>query len=331
MSKQRVTFAPKKGVWHQISAWLFSRQAIEIFEGVLGVFAIGLLDYLLPTELGLQQFDLYLLWVVVLGISARYGAPAGYIVSILAAATFDAMLLLHANPYVAISPHLAIQPFLLFASGILVSELVRIHKRDAAQAKEKLEEVKAGLRQLQEQYTLTLEAKNELERRIANQPISIGTVSEFGHRMSVLRTEELFPTIFELLHSMLDVQACALYVAENRQLRLMAGQPEGYADRPVTITTDNALAQRAMRERRVVTIRDMVQHYGPATPPRAQGAIAGPLVSREGQLLGVIVIERLPFFKLTPGNIRLFEQLLKWIAGSLQNAIFTESLMAQAQ
>jgi GAF domain-containing protein len=329
MSTRRSLSAPSKGLWRRLTSSLLSRRAIEIAEGVLGVLAVGLLDYFLPTDLGLQQFDLYLLWVVVLGISARYGAPAGYVVSFLAAATFDLMISVHASPYEAISPHLAIQPFLLFASGILVSELVRAHKREAARAREKLDKANETLRQWQDQYVLTLEAKNELERRIANQPVSIGMMSEFGQRMSALRSHELYPVILELLQSLLDVQACALYIFENGQLRLAVGQPEGFAGRPLSLAEDHPLVQRAVRERHVVTIRDIVQSLGPAA--RVPGVAVGPLLAGDGQLLGVIFIERMPFFKFTAANTLLFEQVLKWIASALQNAQNVESLAAKAR
>lgn len=313
---------------HGILAWLVKRQTIEIFEAILGVAAVGLLDLFLPTQLGLQQFDLYLLWVVVLGIAARYGAPAGYVACILAGIVFEGMLFYHATPYQSISPHEAIQPFLLFVAGILVSELVRSHKRAAQEAQQKLQKANTLFHTLQEQYTNTVEVKNELERRIANQPISTGIITDFASRMNTLRTQELYPIILELLHSMLEVEASALYLLDNRQLRLAIGQPEGYAGRPGTITTNEVLAYRALRERRVVSIRDVVQQLGPNTP-HTYGILAGPLLSRDGQALGVIVIEAMPLFKLTPSNIRLFEQLTLWISSALQNALVMETMLAQ--
>jgi GAF domain-containing protein len=317
--------AAPTGSQRGIIAWLLKRQTIEIFEAILGVAAIGLLDYFLPLQLGLQQFDLYLLWVVVLGIAARYGAPAGYVACILAAIVFEGLIVLHASPYTSISPHEAIQPFLLFVAGILVSELVRSHKHAAEEAQQKLQKANTLFHTLQEQYTRTVDIRNELERRIANQPISTGIVTDFASRMNTLRTQDLYPTILDLLHSMLEVDACALYLPDNRQMRLMIGQPEGYAGRPGMITSNEVLAYRALRERRVVTIRDVVQQQGPGTPP-IYGMLAGPLLGRDGQLLGLIVIEAMPFFKVTPGNIRIFEQLLLWIATSLQNALLMETL-----
>ncbi len=312
-------------------AWLLKKQTIQIFEAVLGVSVIGLLDYFLPVSLGLQQFDLYLLWVVVLGIAARYGAPAGYVACILSAIVFETLIYVHASPYQSISPHEALQPFLLFVSGVLVSELVRSHQRAAEEARAKLQKTNKLLHALQEQYTLAVDAKSELERHIANQPVSIGTMTEFASRMNALRTQELFPAILELLHTMLDAQACAIYLFDSQQLRLAVGQPEGYAGRPAIITPNDILAYRAIRERRTVSVRDMVQHYGPNVPAPSQAMLAGPLVGRDGQLLGLVVIESIPFFKFTPGNVRLFEQLLAWASSSLQNALLVESLMARAR
>ncbi len=326
MSTERINQPPRRGLRRRTGGWLFSRRGIEILEAVAGVLAVSIVDYFLPTQLGLHQFDLYILWVVVLGIAARYGAPAGYVVSILAAGAFDLLILLHANPYEATSPHQAIQPLLLFASGILVSELVRTHKRNAEQAKEKLRQATTSVKLLQEQYNLTIETKDELERRIANQPLSIGVVSEFATRMAGARAQDLYPALLDLLQSLFGVQAASLYLLENRALRLMVGQPEA-AKRALTITPDHALVARALRERRVVTMRDLLAEHGPALPARNLGLAAGPLFGTDGQFLGVIIIEQMPFFNFTASNLRLFDQVLTWMSRSVQNAALVEGLL----
>ncbi|MBA3823656.1 MAG: GAF domain-containing protein [Ktedonobacterales bacterium] len=327
MSSEGLSQPSQRSTRSNISTWLFSRQAIEVLEAIAGVLAVGLLDYFLPTDLGLHQFDLYIMWVVVLGIAARYGGLAGYIVSFLAAAMFDLLIYVHADPYDATSPHQAIQPLLLFASGILVSELVRSHKRNAEEAKEKLRDAKATTKLLQEQYTLAVETKDELERRIANQPLSIGVVSEFATRMAGARPQDLYPALLDLLQNLFGVGASALYLLDNRVLRLVVGQPEAVAGRALTIPPDHALVARALRERRVVTMRDLVAEHGPAAPARNLGLAAGPLFAADGQFLGVIIIEQMPFFKFTESNLRLFEQVLTWMSRSMQNAWLVEGLL----
>jgi len=315
----------------RVAQILTGKRSVEIGEAVLGVAAIGLLDYFIPTELGLQQLDLYLLWVVVLGISARYGAPSGYVVSVLAAAVFDLLVYLKGNPYQASSPHQAIQPFLLFTAGVLVSELVRTGRNNAERATEKMRNANKGLYLLQEQYAISQDVKSELERRIANQPLSITTMSEFAGRMSMLPRAELYPVIMELLRTLLEVESCSIYRMEANQLRLAVGYPDGTANRPMMLTLDNVMIQRAIYERKTMTIRDMLQQFGPVDFAQAKGIMAGPLFDREGKLLGIIIIERMPFFKFTQANIYLFQSLLKWISGSLQNAQMIERNPASVQ
>jgi hypothetical protein len=326
MSIEGIRQPSQRGFGRTITAWLLSRRGIEILEAVAGVLAVSLLDYFLPTDLGLHQFDLYILWVVVLGIAARYGAPSGYVVSVLAAAAFDLMLYVHADPYEATSPHQAIQPVLLFASGILVSELVRNHKRNAEEAKEKLRNANSTIKLLQEQYTLATETKDELERRIANQPLSVGVLSELATRMAGSRPQDLYPALLDLMQTLFGTQACALYLLTKRSLRLVAGQPEAFPGRPTTITPDHPLVSRALRERRVVTIRDLVAEQGPA-PARNLGLIAGPLFGANDQFVGVIIIEQMPFFNFTANNLKLFEQALSWMSRSLENAWLVEGLL----
>jgi polysaccharide biosynthesis protein PelD len=315
------------GVTKHIPRQYSSRLIIELIETVLGILLVALLDYFLPRKLELHHLDLYLLWVVVLGIAARYGAPAGYVASFLAAITFQ--VLISVDPYEVLSPHIIIQPFLLFSSGILVSQLVRIHKVSAEQAKEKLKKVTHSLMKLQEKYNIVTDYKSELERRIANQPISIAMMSEFAGRMSTLQTRDLPQTIEELLQSVLDVQSCSIYLAgQDNKFRLAEKSGSTVGQLPAITTKhstiDNPLIQRAVREKRVITIRDVLQHHDPTEFSKVPAVIAGPLINRNGQLLGIILIERIPFFRFTPANIRLFEQLLKWISISFENALVFE-------
>ena len=77
-------------------------------------------------------------------------------------------------------------------------------------------------------------------------------------------------------------------------------------------SADTALIGQVLRERRVVTIRDRILEVGPSLAARDAGLMAGPLLHPDGQVAGVVVVERLPYLRLTPTSVQLFELILDW-------------------
>src|SRR5271165_887283 len=103
----------------QFRDWLVEWRPREIVEAILGVAMVTALDLLIPQRWGLEHLDLYTLWVVVLAIAARYGAPAGYIAGGSAALAFLLVLVIQTDANQPLAPNVEIQPFLLFTSGVM--------------------------------------------------------------------------------------------------------------------------------------------------------------------------------------------------------------------
>lgn len=313
-----------------LRGWFISARPVELLEAALGVLAISALDVFIPSQWGLLHLDLYALWIVVLAIAARYGAPAGYVAGILAAASFEIFALLRADPLQPPSLSDQIQPILLLTAGVIVSEVVRAHKRQFALLTHESEEATAALGDLTEQLARETAARGDLERRIATQPTSIAMVCTFAARLASLQTEEAYAEILEVVHRLIEAEACAIYLFGQGELRLKVGKPEAAPGRPHSIASSDTLLSRAVRERQVVTIRDAALSAGRSMPARPESRLvmAGPLLGPDGQILGVIVIERLPFAKFTPAAVRLFELILDWTARALANAQLLETAHA---
>ncbi|HKO23618.1 MAG TPA: GAF domain-containing protein, partial [Chloroflexota bacterium] len=180
------------------------------------------------------------------------------------------------------------------------------------------------LQELSERYRATLDVKAELEKRIIDQPTSIATLYTVAKKLTTLQTSALYPAIMDLVVTCLEAEACALYLQDDRQLRLQAGRPEIWPGRPEVCGADADLIGQVLAERRVVTIRDRVLALGPALAAREAVLLAGPLLDPSGQVAGVVVVERLPYLRLTPTTVHLFELILDWASTALHNAALYE-------
>lgn len=298
--------------------WIVEWRPVEVLEAILGVLGVVVGDLLIPPSWGLAHLDLYVLWVVVLAIAARYGAPSGYVAGFLAAIAYQFLFVSGIDPNQPLYPHILMQSLLLFTAGVLVSEAVRARKRQMARLNRKLARTNDTMRLLSERLDTTLAVRAELERRIAIQPISTALVCEYAAKLANARGSAIGPIILELLTVMLDMERGAIYLigpGQPPKFVLQSGLPARVNDRPLTLHPLVGISARAVAERRVITVHDQrATAYGDA-----EALIAGPLLDETGEVMGLIIIEQMPFASFTPAAIHLFARILVWAAASFRN------------
>jgi hypothetical protein len=295
---------------------------LDTWLGVVIVVGAGLV---IPGQWGLLHLQPHPLWFVVLAVALRYGAPAGYGAGGLAGVSYG--LLVWLQPEARFQPlgqDDLLRAYLLFATGVLVSDAVRGARQRFVRLEEKYQKVAETLQEVTERYRATLDVKAELEKRIIDQPASIATLYTMAKKLTTPQASALYPAILDLVVTFLEAEACALYLQDNRHLRLRAGRPEIWPGRPEVYSAQTDLIGQVLAERRVVTIRDRVLAVGPSLGAREAVLMAGPLLDPNGQVTGVVVVERLPYVRLTPTNVQLFELILDWASTALHMATLCE-------
>jgi hypothetical protein len=293
----------------------------SLLDTCLGVVIVVGAGLVIPGQWGLLHLQPHPLWFVVVAVALRYGAPAGYVAGGLAGVSYG--LLVWLRPEARFQPlgeDELLRSYLLFATGALVGEAMRGARRRFVGMEEKYQKVAETLQEVREQFRATLDVKAELEKRILDQPASIATLYTVAKKLTTPQASALYPAILDLVVTVLGAEACALYLQDDRQLRLRAGRPEIWPGRPDVCIADADLIGQVLAERRVVTIRDRVLTGGPALAAREAVLMAGPLLDPNGQVAGVVVVERLPYLRLTPTNVQLFELILDWASTALHNA-----------
>ncbi len=301
-----------------------SWDAIGCGEAVGGVGLLLVGSLVVPEEAGLGIFYLPLLWIVVIAISIRYGTPSAYVAGGAAALGSALTLFLRPDVYPASVPTEELSQFvqscLLLAGGIVAGGLVQGLQQRLAAAEQGHQQATAKLEALADRYQVLAQVKCELERQIVDSPASVVTLYEAAKRLQTLHAPELYRSILDLLGEVLGASACALYVQRGGRLCVQAARPDVWPGRPDAIHGDGGLVHQALRERRVVTIHDRLRHVPTAELAHEPVLMAGPLLGHAGDPIGLLVVERLPFLKLTPTNVRLFGLIVDWASTALQNA-----------
>jgi GGDEF domain-containing protein len=304
---------------------------VEAAAGVLLVTVIGLA---LPGHWGLLDIQPHPLWLVVLAISVRYGLPAGYVAGGLSAASY--LALAWTAPSADAAPrgaHMLLQPLLLLAGALVIGEIAESRQRRLAEAERAGAETRAALDEALTRYRATLEVKSELEQRIVGQPASVMTLYETAKQLETLDRARLYPAILDLLTAFLGVESCALYVRHADGFRLHGALPAEATSRALTLGAADGVegvVGRALRDRRLVTVRDRLRSDGPAGLADEPALMAGPLLDRDGTVSGLVVIEKMPFLKFSPTSVRLCSLILDWASTALQNATLYEDTLVRA-
>lgn len=317
---------------------------IQFVEAFLGVVVVTVAGLAIPGQWGLLHLQPHPLWIVVLAIAIRYGAPAGYAGGAMAALSYGLLFWLRPEarlepvaPYDLLDPllliarlqplatHDLIQPFLLFAGGAIVSEVRSAQWQRQAGAEDRYSQASEALNELTQRHRVTVEVKAELEKEVALQSTSLATLYEMAKKLQTRRVNEVYPAILDIVVNIVEAQACALYLPGDGQLHLQDGRPETWLSRPQTVNPDAGLIGRAIREDQVVTIRDRLLEIGPTALGHEPVLMAGPLRGLNEGLAGVVVVERIAFLKFTPSRIRLFGMILEWASAALQNAFLFEA------
>jgi len=284
-----------------------------------------------PGHWGLLDLQPHPLWLVVLAIAIRYGAPGGYAGGTCAAAGYCLLIRLQPGaPAGMLSAHQLLQPALLFAGGAIVGELVQGRQQRLARAAEALRSTTGALQSLAAQYQILQEVQDELEQRIVSQPTSIASLYGAAKQLSSLDHSAVCLAAVNLVAEYLSAEACSLYLERDGRLLWQAGTPAKQAGRWYVLDTNEPLVSQALSEHRVATIHEQImQGVGPMTE-ELQTIMVGPLLDGAGSVRGAVVIERLPFLKLSPANVQLFALLVDWASIALQNAEMHERAVGLA-
>jgi GGDEF domain-containing protein len=264
-------------------------------------------------------------WLVILPIAVRYGALPAYTAGLLSAAIYLLFVIFQPRSAFAVdifSTQAFLNPVLFVVVGGLLGEVREAQKRAHRDLARRYDDVEASLQDLAERYLAAVEINREMQRRIVTQTSTVTTLYQAAKALEQLEIEELAPSILQLVTDFIEADACALYLRRDGQLELRQGRPaEVSFSRPRTLDTSRGIAAAVFSEKRTITVRDVMAEATPSEIMAQPLLMATPLLGQNGEVIGIITVEKMPFLRFTPTAVKLFTLLGDWATTAFQTAM----------
>ena len=296
---------------------------IEMAVGLSVLTAINVLFF--KNNLGFTYVSPHPYWLIILPIAARYGAIPGYVVGASAAVIYLALAVLQTGSLfgvAALGTQAALNPVLFFLVGAALGELRESHKRAHKRLAAKYDELEVNVQDLAQRYLAAAELSRELEQRIVTQTSTVTTLYGAAKALEHLEMRDLSPSVLQLITDFIEADTCALYLREQNRFVLKAGLPASAPfERPQELDPSRGLQAIAVRERRTATVREIVTQATPARIREVPLLMATPLLSEDGEVMGILTVEKMPFLRFTPAAVKLFTLLGDWASSAFQRAL----------
>ncbi|MNR87130.1 hypothetical protein D3C72_179920 [compost metagenome] len=179
--------------------------------------------------------------------------------------------------------------------------------------RERAEALEGQLNSLSERHEVLVSAKEHLDRRIVGQVQSISSLYEAAKELEVLDPDAVLPATLRLIQRFLGAEAASAYQLEGYRLTLTASVGE-HAERPRMLVVDDGPVGTAVRTGKTTGIHRKEDYA------RAKAFLVAPIRRPDGQIRGVLTVERIAFAALTPSATQLLDLIADWTSRALSNS-----------
>jgi hypothetical protein len=285
----------------------------ELFEAVFTLGCVLILGMILPSTWLQSHLAFCIFFLFVFVIAVRRCALTIYAVGFFVAVYYAFLLWQYSQVEIKHDGFVIfIEPFLLFVSGIIIGEMLRIQRHQLATLKQQQCEKEVSLEEVKQRYQDTQTINAKLEQRLVGQSLAVSAVSEKMAGLWALHGQQRYDAIVDLVMHATNANFCALYMSYNGHMTLCTSQRrDAYEhEKAVDLELDlnDPLISRAMCDRRVCTVHDVLA--GSQSTRRLVGMMAGLFVDQHNEILGVVVVDDIPLLTFLPSTAQLFESLL---------------------
>lgn len=309
--------AERKRNWllRRISAHAYIGESV----GLIGVMSVLNLAYM-PAQPGFLGIEPNPFWVPVLLMAARYGFRASLLASILAAASYFALVSLRVREEVIslrdlFSWSYAKPAVLLLLGGVVVGMLVERHRarvRKLEGENERLIKENLGLQRGEQELR---DVNVELANRVVGATDTLPMLYKYAKKLNVLDVGQILTVLTELLCEVIKAKRGTVYRREGKQLVLHAANGRPASGPPLALQPE--ILELLLSRRQVVTLHDLLTR----NIRRSDLFLCGPLsTGTAGEVIAVLAVEEIEFLRYNPATIRLFNVITDWACASLEKA-----------
>lgn len=259
-------------------------------------------------------------WCIVLLITVQYGTNAG----LLATLASTAALLTGNIPSRTVSQdvyawvgEIVRLPLLWFLASIILGEIRIRQIRERDQLREKL--ASAGQREasLTDAYRRLNSLRQTLEARVAGQLKTAVGIHDAARGIDKLDPDDVLLGVSALMKVVINPKQFSLFLLSGNKLeaRLQHQWPEE-SQWPRSYGPESELFREIVGKRRFLCQSSAADEH----LLRGDGVLAGPLLTAEGRVVGMLKVENLGFLDLNFSNVQTFRAACEWIGTAYANA-----------
>lgn len=306
----------------------YSRQVESLMEALLGVLFLMVVNVVFfeddPGFLKVQPHPFLFLTIL---IASRYGTFDGFVTGMLCAVIY-ASYLFFGRDWTSIVQtfewHRMIPAYLFIIMGLLLGEIREMANREVLKMRDEVQRMKERLEVMGRDLETVGRVKDELQLKILSAEDPLVQFYESAQRLSALRPEEAYPAIMDLVEKFTGAEKFSLYMARERdggvvgpagpdifELRFSRGWAQA-SEFEATLTTEHPAVARAVETRGPVTAREAAGSDVLACAPLMDPA--------EDRVMGLLVIHRIPFVRLTRLTVSHLQTIAGWAGKTLAEA-----------
>jgi GGDEF domain-containing protein len=226
-----------------------------------------------------------------------------------------------------------IPAYLFVIMGLLLGEIREMANREVLRVTGDMSSMSDRLDALQKDNDLLTRVKEELQGRILSAEDPLAQFYESARKLSTLQPEDAYPALMELVARFTGAEKYGLYMAETQDVGLPGRAPlvvfrlresRGWAapdEFDATLASDHPAVARAIETRGVVTLRDFGEK---GTDVVACAAMTDP---SDEQVVGLLVINRIAFTRLTQMTLNHLHTIAGWAGKTLADSRRFEGAM----
>jgi polysaccharide biosynthesis protein PelD len=305
---------------------------IEIF--VFYILVCLLNFFLFPHLLGFLDVDPHPFWLGILLFGFRYGVTAGFLSGLISAVLYLMAAWASGEQYRFEELNFYVLPSFFMVFGLLIGTFTARSREEIGGLKKENKQIQKNVDLLKGEIQTIQEVSRGLEKKVVTRMSTLITLYQGAKKLEGTHLEDLYPSIVEFVAKTLEAEEASLYLKVEKGWKL--AHKFGWKDfhsRPLQLGPTEGLIGLAGSGKKILSIRDFIKNEkGSKIIPKFMGdsVLAGPIKSGEkGEVIGVISIQKMPFYNFNSATMNLFSFLLNWATRSVEHALYIQALREQ--
>ena len=273
--------------------------------------------------------------LVVLLVAIRYGTAAGITSATMLTLLYTLGGLARAGAESTLSPILdsphSITVSCLFLVAVIAGGFYDTMSSQLKEMAAKGREDKERAKFLEKRKESLEEINLELRSRIMDETTTFQGLYEIAKGLTTLRADKIYPAVLDIFVKFLHVESCSFYLRKGGSQHLVAqrGRAGARAEAEMLAVEEGAMMRRAVGERRVVTLKDFAL---PGEYVAGDQVVVLPICSqRDGEVIGTVSIEKIPFEHLNAQTVRAVTLIGEWASRALYNSEILSKAKEEAE